>query len=243
MEYRFIMDPGMLLSLLGAALAVVGFALGIAMLTDFDMKVRRVLLIAFGIVAVTGNIVALSISEPGRTRTASAIDIAQHFGLESGKEYPLILGDFSTGLNGTVSTQSGLFSASAVVDLQPTTVVSVGFQQEDLWWQLQLPTNSTPFKQAPEGSPATVTIWLNDAAAEPAEAGAQTDSHWEREIANCQLVIRTIWLTRECQVQSETLIVAPDIENKGLSNLVSTNFSHAVITLTPEQHAELFKTN
>ncbi len=64
---------------------------------------------------------------------ASSYDLAGFFGLESGKDYPLILGDTYGGTTGTAEASAGWFGSSATVDLRPTTTVAVGFQKEDNW--------------------------------------------------------------------------------------------------------------
>ena len=170
------------------------------------------------------------------TREASTIDIAAHFGLESGKEYPLILGDTQGGTLGSASQRYGLFGASTAVDLRPTTTVSVGFQKEESWWQLTLPTDTTTFER---GSDSSVTIWLVDSK----DTSATWGNYWEQTWGECNWEYHNFWFVCTHELESETFVIDKDTERLGLATVVNQNFSSATIRLNEEQHSALFPSN
>ncbi len=236
MEYQFAWDGWTF----GAAAVII---LSVAISRDTFNKEKpspKPLFAPFLVIFFIGSVLTLLVtsSNPTPPRDATVADVMEAAGIKSGTAYPLILGDFQDTGEVAVHSQAGLFSSSTVFELKPSEVVTIGYEYGDLWWRLHLPTDNTPFRRGAEGESPSVRVWFTK------DWGSTTvGGRWENKPTNCKTVIRTIWPTIECEYPGEALVLEPWIKNMSLPQLVDTYFSRAEITLTPEQHAELFKTN
>ncbi len=97
-------------------------------------------------------------NNPMNYRTFSSSEIAKEaFGLESGKKYPLQLGERIAGSGGEASASAGFFSASASVSLQPASSLSVAFHSGPKSYILELPMSKIVFLQR-RNVPETIEI-------------------------------------------------------------------------------------
>ncbi len=162
--------------------------------------------------------------------------VAQHFGLENGKEYPLILNDYYTGsVAGTVSASTGLFSSRAVIDLQPTNIVSVGFNNGESWWQLALPSDITTFKKG--GDAPTVSIWLERDTLPLGSYGT-----WHSTWGSCNWQLRNLWVVCTRPLLDQYFEMDRGTQARGLSGVIDKYLQGAEIRLTDEQYDTLFPT-
>ena len=194
-----------------------------------------------------------SSSQPDRE--ATLYDAIEEYGLSSGTKYPLYLGGTQNAIGGTAEARGGLFSSSAVIDLKPSTVVSIGFEHNELWWPLALPADRSPFTET--NAQPSVEIWFHDTPLsmgeerflsqgddEPSVRGRVSyEAYWDVEWSDCKMEFRNLWLTCTRTVESETLLVSDEWRNLSIPIFFERYFDRAQINLNPEQHDVLFPKN
>lgn len=119
----------------------------------------------------------------------------------------------------------------------------MGFQQEDSWWQLTLPSDTVTFNKNVEQPTMIVNlnnVWLDNA---DRMASAESGTYWDRNWSDCDWQFQNFWLVCERVLESETLVIDPAVRSDGLAAVVSKYFDNALIKLTNPQHQELFPTN
>lgn len=112
-----------------------------------------------GLVLVV-NLASFGLAHSYQPQEAGAADAAKVFGLESGKTYPLVLGERLGGTVMTVSASAGFFSARASASGKPASSVSVSFTHGSNSYILDLPTSQITFHQS-KTAPPTIAIYLN----------------------------------------------------------------------------------
>lgn len=201
-------------------------------------------IVTFIILAGIGNTVSWLYSASGNPdRLATLSEAIGEYGLKDGASYPLYLDGTANSIAGTETLDSGIFSASSVVDLKPSTVVNIGFRHGELWWPLSLPASKSPFKVT-DGEPS-VTIWFQDVKSDPSRTVIIDEQpvYWDVVESGCKPFIHNLWLTCKKEVLSETLVVSEEWKNMSIPDFFDNYFSRAEINLTPEQHAVLFPKN
>lgn len=114
--------------------------------------------VIYAIVVLLSLLIA---SHPMNYRYFSSSEIAKEaFGLESGKKYPLQLGERIAGSSGEAEASAGFFSASASVSLQPASSLSVAFHNGPKSYILELPMSKIVFLQR-RNAPETIEISIN----------------------------------------------------------------------------------
>lgn len=173
------------------------------------------------------------------TEGAPYTEMAQTFGLEPEKEYPLQVGSRFAGSSGEVSATSGLFYARASSSWSPATALSIGFENSDgRSWILEVPVSNITFIQD-EASEPSMAISLRGT---NSELGFNT----VKTTPPCHLAITYGWWI--CSPDGETTVsyrASDDAERAGLSPVITQAFAEGnatvVITLTPEQYDALLK--
>lgn len=160
---------------------------------------------------------------------ASAQEVAaKAFNLESDTEYPLRYGTRVEGSSGYAEIQDGLFSASAKVNLQAASSLSVNYQYEKNSYILELPMNRIRFVQQSEGE-SSIRLRISNA-----EFGSSLDEG--------QRTIRFLgvpFFYHPPKTLEETGWFKSYKEDGQLGPLVSDHFESAVITLNPEDYSKI----
>ena len=165
------------------------------------------------------------------TARARALEVASSFGLDSGVEYPLITGGRGVSSVGSATLVGGFFSSSASVDVRPTGTMSIGFQHQDSWWELTLPTEAVEFRI---GDSSSVTIWLDNSYVDGA--------HWDHTVSDCTLSVHNgWWRCGDREIISKELVVSSQLQRRGLPSVVHPSFEGALVVLTPDQHSQMFQ--
>lgn len=187
--------------------------------------------------------VSLSRSE-SETSSATIAEISSHFGLESGKEYPLQLGERFAGTSGGMRVVGGIFYTYGSGSWNPATGLSIGFSAEDgRSYILEIPTAKVTFVQSETAEPSVKLnmgggVWSN-------ERDARVLIH--REMSGCSVVIDAGWWTCHRDILSETknYVVYDDLDRRGLAPIVASAFGRdgsdasATITLSPQAYNDL----
>jgi hypothetical protein len=185
-------------------------------------------LISFIVLYGTANGITALVS-PGWNflRPASSLQIAEHFGLQSGEKYPLLLGSRFAATSGSFDYTESLFYTQSSAQWSPSTGLSVGFQHQERSYILEFPTGTTTFVQK-EGVEPTVTLYLKD------EASAFGDL--DSRPVDCDWQWHNFWIVCFKDDTASKLVISEETERQGLGPVVLGHFSSATITLTPEMY-------
>ena len=171
-------------------------------------------------------------------RSVTAVDLASHFGLTSGKSYPLVLGERVSGAGGQATAEKfGLFYARMSVDLKPASSISVGFQHGKDYYILELPVDSIKFR---DGTDQSVTLLIKNV-----ETTDNYDVNWgqnERIVTKrsaCQWTIHTAWYMCDQKLLNSHFESLPEFENGGLGKVVSNFLTGAIITVPHDTYSRL----
>ena len=239
----------------GLAFAAIGILVGflavagLAYESGVDDHPGRILIRAVCALYVIANVVVYSMTalpprSESETRAATIAEISSHFGLESGKEYPLQLGERFAGTSGDMRVVGALFYTYGSGSWNPATGLSIGFSAEDgRSYILEIPTAKVTFVQSETAEPSVKLdmgggIWSN-------ERDARVLIH--REMSSCSVVIDAGWWTCHRDTLSETknYEVSDDLDRQGLAPVVASAFGRhgsdasAIVTLSPQAYNDL----
>ena len=240
----------------GLAFAAIGILVGflavagLAYESGVDDHPGRIIIRDVCALYVIANVVVYSMTAlpplPPRseTRAATVAEVTSHFGLESGKEYPLQLGERFAGTSGDMRVVGGIFYTYGSGSWNPATGLSIGFSAEDgRSYILEVPTAKVTFVQSETAEPSVKLdmgggIWSN-------ERDARVLIH--REMSSCSVVIDAGWWTCRRDTLSETknYEVSDDLDRRGLAPIVASAFGRdgsdasATITLSPQAYNSL----
>ena len=194
---------------------------------------------------VVYSMTALSPLPPrSETRAATVAEVTSHFGLESGKEYPLQLGERFAGTSGDMRVVGGIFYTYGSGSWNPATGLSIGFSAEDgRSYILEVPMEKVTFVQSETAEPSVKLnvgsgVWSN-------KRSARVLIH--REMSGCSVIIDAGWWTCHRDILSETknYVVSDDLDRRGLAPIVASAFGRdgsdasATITLSPQAYNDL----
>lgn len=239
----------------GLAFAAIGILVGflavagLAYESGVDDHPGRIIIRDVCALYVIANVVVYSMTalpprSESETRAATIAEISSHFGLESGKEYPLQLGERFAGTSGDMRVVGTLFYTYGSGSWNPATGLSIGFSAEDgRSYILEIPTAKVTFVQSETAEPSVKLdmgsgIWSN-------ERDARVLIH--REMSSCSVVIDAGWWTCHRDTLSETknYEVSDDLDRQGLAPVVASAFGRhgsdasAIVTLSPQAYNDL----
>ena len=239
----------------GLAFAAIGILVGflavagLAYESGVDDHPGRIIIRDVCALYVIANVVVYSMTalpprSESETRAATIAEISSHFGLESGKEYPLQLGERFAGTSGDMRVVGTLFYTYGSGSWNPATGLSIGFSAEDgRSYILEVPMEKVTFVQSETAEPSVKLdmgsgIWSN-------ERDARVLIH--REMSSCSVVIDAGWWTCHRDTLSETknYEVSDDLDRQGLAPVVASAFGRhgsdasAIVTLSPQAYNDL----
>ena len=180
----------------------------------------------------------------GQTREATIGEVVQHFGLKSGKVYPLALGGLIKGTSGDIDVSSGLFYTSVDAKFTPSQSVKIGFNDGNKSYILELPNRIS--YTISETSEPSVRLWISHAGDDfyyfnsaSGKGVNGVDTLVEYDYTPCKQVWRNLVLQCEHDVVGKTVTVGGTLESRGLIPIVQEYFDRAEITLTQEQYSQL----
>lgn len=175
------------------------------------------------------NLLSFGMAHTVQVRDADSSDAAKVFGLESGKAYPLVLGNRLGGPAMEATARSGFFSASVSISITPASSVSVSFTHESDKYILDLPTSSITFHSSVT-TPPSVTIFLDH----DGDYGQMA----EEKKGPCKFMIESGFaVCHQVVIYTATpATLGPATMRQGLGPIVQHGFVSAQITLTPEQY-------
>ncbi len=195
-------------------------------------------LIGFTFLAAIGNVITAMISPLAETSTlqGSYVSAARELGLESGKEYPLVVGDAGFDTDGTARVTPGLFYASAVTDLRPTNVITLSFSHNGTSWPITIPTADGDVSfHLKNNAPATMKVILLDWMYDPNDFVG-----WNDPVSKCHWGISNLAVGCVRWHLNPAPTLTSDAVTKGLPPIVGQGIYHADITLPTKLYNELF---
>lgn len=174
--------------------------------------------------------VRTSVADPTRNAGTNTA-VAEVFGLESGKAYPMLVGGQFGATVGSIDTQGGLFYSSSSIDLSPATFISVGYRYDGVSYILKIDSSKTKIIEKVSAEPS-VAIFLKDTTSAHA-VYAQTFTEPRLEFRN--LFFQMI----RGELVSEQLVINPAMRDQNLNEYIDTYFERAEITLPPEMYERL----
>lgn len=239
----------------GLAFAAIGILVGflavagLAYESGVDDHPGRIIIRDVCALYVIANVVVYSMTallsrSESETSSATIAEISSHFGLESGKEYPLQLGERFAGTSGGMRVVGGIFYTYGSGSWNPATGLSIGFSAEDgRSYILEIPTAKVTFVQSETAEPSVKLdmgggVWSN-------KRDARVLIH--REMSGCSVVVDTGWWTcrRVALSEMKNYEVSDDLDRQGLAPVVASAFGRhgsdasATVTLSPQAYSDL----
>lgn len=184
---------------------------------------------------------AVTASDPEVQGTpAPYYEVSSHFGLESGKEYPLELGSRFAGSSGRMEVEGGLFYTAGTGSWSPATGISVGFDAQDGRSAiLEIPNSRVVYIKDPDATPS-VRIDIDPSATHQ----GSTTPLITKGRGPCHAEFKGTFVC--VPEHSEPVLRVPPLsERAGIGPVASEAFAEgaatATITLTPEQYDALLK--
>jgi len=232
-EYSgFVVGTGAIYILIAAA------AFGVAMSYARKRWTRAITsVVSFAVITVVLNALAYSVSTGPNQPYATARDVAQAFGLQSGKPYPLVLGTRLGGSDGRAYARGGLFTATASVTVRPASALSVSFTNGSNSYILEIPVSKITFVQSDTEAPSvTLNLTKGD--------GDNVDDTFDNVTITtteepCTLVVHNFFTTCSKDVLTSTAELTAKIRRHGLPPVVESNLDSAVVVVTSEMYKKI----
>lgn len=153
-------------------------------------------------------------------------DVANYgFGLKSGEKYPLVIG----GRLGGATVSGSSFSAR----VSPGSTLSVDFTgSNEVNYVLEIPVKEIDFITDEDPAKASVILKLE---------GWSGRTYGPKQLVHsgpCKSIIQSGYLACDRTLEWKT-VISQEVISGGLPNIVSANFSHAIITLPCDEYREV----
>lgn len=189
-------------------------------------------LMLFVVIGAIFNVVYFVFSSEPVANFSKAPELAEEFGLESGQNYPLVMGDRVGGSTVEAAASSGLFSARASVSTQPASALSIDFTHDSKSFVLELPMSGTTFIQSTTEEPSVVLHLVN-------EVHENESMTYVGSSDSCTPVVRNLMLKCVTIEDGQRVDMSEATARRGLGPIVQEHFDSATITLTPDMYYDL----
>ncbi|MFZ1258001.1 MAG: hypothetical protein WAQ25_00865 [Candidatus Saccharimonas sp.] len=173
-----------------------------------------------------------SLNSPTYKRTVYVDErtVIEALGLQSGKDYPVLIGARLPATDGTLRVTHGLFYSDSVMSLRSGSNISIGFKYGDKSQILEVPTRNVTFIDS-GSEPASATFTLL--------SGIKTQESFVENVARtgCRKVVRNLTLIRECTgdiVTPEPLVLSEKTQRQWLAPLIHPKIIDSVVIKLPE---------
>ena len=107
------------------------------------------------------NLIVYNVYDDTPATTSNKV-IAEQYGFESGKEYPLTIGPRTGGSSGSISGSFFFGSGSVSGSQHPTSAFPFSFENERNRYIINVPTDKTNFIKVDNESDQSLSLTLND---------------------------------------------------------------------------------
>lgn len=167
---------------------------------------------------------------------ATLSDLVSSFGLESGREYPIIIGDKTTVSSGQVSYDGGAFYVKGEGEWASSTSILVSFEGDNGSYILEIPVSRITFDVRQNIEEASMSVYVPDTK-QPEEV-----AYWQHSYTCNNSTWSYGWVRANCTALPSRLIVSDDVSRQGLSPVIADAFKEsagAKITLSPSMYNDI----
>ena len=167
---------------------------------------------------------------------ATLSDLVSSFGLESGKEYPIVIGDKTTVDSGQVSYGGGMFYVKGEGRWTSSTSILVAFEGDNGSYILEIPISRVTFDVRQNIEEASMSVYVPDTK-QPEEV-----AYWQHSYTCNNSTWSYGWVRANCAALPSRLIVSDDVSRQGLSPIIADAFKEsagAKITLSPSMYNDI----
>ena len=143
---------------------------------------------------------------------ATLSDIVSSFGLESGKEYPVVIGDRTTVDSGQVS-YSGMFYVKGAGEWTSSTAILTSFEGDNGYYILEIPVSRVTFDVRRGVKEASMSVDV------PKTPEPRSVAYWQHSYA-CNNTWSYGWVRVDCTPLPSHLIVSDDVRSQGLISVM-----------------------
>lgn len=167
---------------------------------------------------------------------ATLSDLVSSFGLESGKEYPIVIGDKTTVDSGQVSYGGGMFYVKGEGRWTSSTSILVAFEGDNGSYILEIPISRVTFDVRQNIEEASMSVYVPDTK-QPEEV-----AYWQHSYTCNNSTWSYGWVQKNCTPNPPQLVVSENTSRQGLSPVIADAFKEsagAKITLSPSMYNDI----
>lgn len=167
---------------------------------------------------------------------ATLSDLVSSFGLESGREYPIIIGDKTTVSSGQVSYDGGAFYVKGEGEWASSTSILVSFEGNNGSYVLEIPVSRVTFDVRQNIEEASMSVYV------PGTEQPKEVAYWLHSYACSKDTWVYGWVQKNCTPNPPQLVVSENTSRQGLSPVIADAFKEsagAKITLSPSMYNDI----
>lgn len=166
---------------------------------------------------------------------ATLSDVVSSFGLESGKEYPISIGDRTTVSSGQVD-YGGLFYIKGAGEWTSGTSILVAFEGNNGSYVLEIPISKITFDVQQDISEASMSVDV------PKTPEPRSVAYWQHSYTCSDSIWRYGWVLMDCTALPSNLVISDDTARQGLAPVIADAFKESAgarITLSPSMYNDI----
>ena len=171
----------------------------------------------------------------GKRTDATLSDVVSSFGLEPGKEYPVVIGDRTTVDSGQVS-YSGMFYVKGAGEWTSSTSILVAFEGNNGSYVLEIPVSRVTFDVRQNIEEASMSVYV------PGTEQPEEAAYWQHSHTCSDNTWAYGWVQKNCSPNPPQLVISDDVSRQGLSPVIADAFKEsagAKITLSPSMYNDI----
>ena len=165
---------------------------------------------------------------------ATLSDLVSSFGLESGREYPIVIGDKTTVDSGQASYDGGAFYVKGEGEWASSTSILVSFEGDNGSYILEIPVSRITFDVRQNIEEASMSVYVPDTK-QPEEV-----AYWQHSYTCNNSTWSYGWVRANCTALPSRLVVSEDTSRQGLPTVLNGAFNKESagvrITLSPSMY-------
>lgn len=166
---------------------------------------------------------------------ATLSDVVSSFGLEPGKEYPVVIGDRTTVDSGQAS-YGGIFYIKGAGEWSSSTSILVSFEGDNGSYILEIPISKITFNAQQGATEAFLSIDAPDTK-QPEEV-----AYWQHSYTCSDNTWAYGWVRVNCTALPSSIVISDDVSRQGLAPVIADAFkgsAGARITLSPSMYNDI----
>ena len=169
-----------------------------------------------------------------RQTDATLSDVVSSFGLEPGKEYPVVIGDRTTVDSGQASYGGGAFYVKGEGEWASSTSILVSFEGNNGSYVLEIPVSRVTFDVRQNIEEASMSVYV------PGTEQPEEVAYWLHSYACSKDTWAYGWVQKNCSPNPPQLVISDDVRSQGLATVLNGAFNKesagATIVLSPSMY-------